>query len=197
MGLVRHKTSTRNVQGWWLRENPWVRMRPFHPPSPLWGNDGCSILTGIRIPSAAREAAGNSCLWCVRYLMKMKFLGADLALLSLSYKIPTKPLGFQLLQRSRSCSVPILSNLRDDFLPELWSAHLQRLLVLVTHRRVRVLWESHVPIIHTKWIRWGMKRAWKGKARSKFSFLNVSTRQLLASVMMLKKNELLLPWFNL
>lgn len=42
-----------------------------------------------------------------------------------------------------------------------------------------------------------MKRAWKGKARSKFSFLNVSTRQLLASVMVLKKNELLLPWFNL
>lgn len=42
-----------------------------------------------------------------------------------------------------------------------------------------------------------MKRAWKGKARSKFSFLNVSTRQLLVSVMVLKKNELLLPWFNL
>lgn len=41
-----------------------------------------------------------------------------------------------------------------------------------------------------------MKRAWKGKGRSKFCFLNVSTRQLLASVMILKKNELLLPWFD-
>lgn len=91
--------------------------------------------------------------------------------------------------RSGSCSISAFSNLRNDFSPSS--------LVLLTHHRVQIPQESHVPIIHTKRIRWRIKRARKGKSRSKFSFLNVSTRQLLASVMIPKKNELLPLWFNL
>lgn len=151
----------------------------------------------VRITSAAYEVAGKLWLWCVRYLMKMKFWEQIFlqALFSLSYKIPAKPPGFKLLPRSGSCSISILSlfQLEEWFSPSPLVCTHPKASVLLTHHRVKVLQESHVPIIHTKWIRWGMKRAWKGKARSKFSFLNVSTRQLLASVMILMKKWVVIP----